>query len=244
MSKSTKLPDRWGQYSSLGNVVVGTRFLPFKTPLKETICRKHFQDTNHWFTPAILRKSAPMVKLVIDLTFTDRYYSATEFSNYGVNHVKIKCPGGGERLPSPELLTKFNETVLAFMKSDDGDNQEALIGVHCTHGLNRTGYFICNYMVQFCDFTPLAAFQAFETARGYEIERGIYKMDIMQKSDKLKVKKYPPQTPRTVNIDKSNRMHPIRYHEPSGTSYNQHKTSGSRGKKRRKHRTLANPQIK
>lgn len=24
----------------------------------------------------------------------------------------------------------------------------ALIGVHCTHGLNRTGYLICKYMVQ------------------------------------------------------------------------------------------------
>lgn len=23
---------------------------------------------------------------------------------------------------------------------------DALIGVHCTHGVNRTGYFICNFM--------------------------------------------------------------------------------------------------
>lgn len=24
---------------------------------------------------------------------------------------------------------------------------DKFIGVHCTHGINRTGYFICNYMV-------------------------------------------------------------------------------------------------
>ncbi|KAF5297221.1 hypothetical protein FQR65_LT10037 [Abscondita terminalis] len=29
-----------------------------------------------------------------------------EFFNYGISHVKIKCPGGGEVVPHPELLNK------------------------------------------------------------------------------------------------------------------------------------------
>lgn len=30
---------------------------------------------------------------------------------------------------------------------------DCLIGVHCTHGVNRTGYFICKYMVSQLDMT-------------------------------------------------------------------------------------------
>lgn len=31
---------------------------------------------------------------------------------------------------------------------------DRLIGVHCTHGLNRTGLMICAYMIQYCNIQP------------------------------------------------------------------------------------------
>lgn len=37
--------------------------------------------------------------------------------------------------------------------------QRKLIGVHCTHGLNRTGYFICRYLIQKMGLTPADAIQ-------------------------------------------------------------------------------------
>ncbi|KAJ9596765.1 hypothetical protein L9F63_012196, partial [Diploptera punctata] len=70
----------------------------------------------------------------------------------------------------------FFRTVDAYLhKSQEGDS---LIGVHCTHGLNRTGYFICRYMSLRMGFTPTEAISAFEDARGYKIERQPYINDI------------------------------------------------------------------
>lgn len=66
---------------------------------------------------------------------------------------------------------------------------DLLIGVHCTHGINRTGYLIARYLIDQCDWSSHAAldgehlpyprrlismFAAFEKARGYPIERGNY----------------------------------------------------------------------
>ncbi len=31
---------------------------------------------------------------------------------------------------------------------------DKLIGVHCTHGLNRTGLMICAHMIQKCNIDP------------------------------------------------------------------------------------------
>ncbi|KAF5295286.1 hypothetical protein FQA39_LY13151 [Lamprigera yunnana] len=185
MVKKNKLPARWEQYSPMGEVVQGTRFIPFKTPLKKDLCSKYFADREQWFTPEILQSMLPNLKLVIDLTFTDRYYSKDEFLNHDIQHVKIKCPGGGgKKIPKYSLVTMFNEVVNEFRNSKAGQNEENLIGVHCTHGLNRTGYFICNYMVTYNGFTPNDAFEAFETARGYKIERTFYKCDILKRFHK------------------------------------------------------------
>lgn len=49
-----------------------------------------------------------------------------------------------------------------------------LIGVHCTHGLNRTGYFVCSFMALVLRIPPNDALRFFATARGYEIERENY----------------------------------------------------------------------
>ena len=34
---------------------------------------------------------------------------------------------------------------------------DALIGVHCTHGVNRTGYLICRYLIEKMDWDPQKA---------------------------------------------------------------------------------------
>lgn len=48
-----------------------------------------------------------------------------------------------------------------------------IVGVHCTHGFNRTGFFICSYLVEKYDYDIAAAIQVFATAR----PPGIYKRD-------------------------------------------------------------------
>ena len=51
---------------------------------------------------------------------------------------------------------------------------DALIGVHCTHGVNRTGYLICRYLIQKLKWDPEEAIQKFAEYRGHPIERPNY----------------------------------------------------------------------
>ena len=59
------------------------------------------------------------------------------------------------------FITKVN----GFLK----ENPDKLIGVHCTHGLNRTGYLVCRYFIQENKMTAKNAMETFETARGHQM---------------------------------------------------------------------------
>ena len=51
------------------------------------------------------------------------------------------------------------------------NDANALVGVHRVHGVNRTGYMICWYLIQTMGWEPETAIDAFENARGEIMER-------------------------------------------------------------------------
>lgn len=126
------------------------------------------------FTPDILLATYPKLSLIIDLTNTSRYYNKQEFTSKSVHYEKIYVPG--KECPTSDLVHRFFEIVDKFVDSED--NADSLIGVHCTHGVNRTGYFICRYMIQRLGFDPVTALEAFQEGRGYPIERKNYIRDL------------------------------------------------------------------
>ena len=63
-----------------------------------------------------------------------RYYRPQDMKERGIGHVKLSCGGGGQ-VPSEEVVARFNTTVDTF-KATRGE--EELLGVHCTHGVNRS----------------------------------------------------------------------------------------------------------
>ena len=79
----------------------------------------------------------------------------------------------GER-PSSEQTAEFIKVCTDFIFDDNNENQK--IGVHCTHGFNRTGFLICAYMVQEMDEEIGAAITSFAHSRN----PGIYKDDYVQ----------------------------------------------------------------
>jgi mRNA-capping enzyme len=82
--------------------------------------------------------------------------------------VKVQCRGHGET-PSKEQTKSFIEIVEEFTSN----NPLEIIGVHCTHGFNRTGFLIVSYLVEKHDIAVSAAIQMFAHAR----PPGIYKQD-------------------------------------------------------------------
>lgn len=176
------IPKGWLKYQAMGEQVSGTKMVPFKVPLMEEVCCTKMPD-DQWFTPAILLQRHPGLKMIIDLTDTTRYYDPQEFAKEGVAHVKIRITGGGT-LPPLRKLRLFFRTVDDFMKKYAND-PDALVGVHCTHGLNRTGYFICHYMVDRLDMSPDDAIAKFEAARGHSMHRLNYLHEIKNSKGKV-----------------------------------------------------------
>ena len=99
---------------------------------------------------------------------TSRYYSKDEIEKHGTNYVKLQCRGHRET-PSPDTVATFRRLCSDFLNRNDKD----LIGVHCTHGFNRSGFLICSFLVEEYDFSVNTAFNLFARHR----PPGIYKQE-------------------------------------------------------------------
>ncbi|PAV59395.1 hypothetical protein WR25_03520 [Diploscapter pachys] len=142
---SKRIPDRWMNYDGVGCDMEGTRFLPFKTPLDRSffVGKPNIHEDEHFDVDSLIRlarENGKRIGLVIDLTNTSRYYDKTDWEKHDVQYVKLNCPGH-EVDGRDDIVEKFNTIVEDFVTNSENDGN--LIGVHCTHGLNRTGYLIC-----------------------------------------------------------------------------------------------------
>ncbi|GMR36197.1 hypothetical protein PMAYCL1PPCAC_06392, partial [Pristionchus mayeri] len=170
-----RYPDRWANYDPIGKEMTGTRFVAFKCPLKEDFFA-HDTHPDEFFDIHTLvgyaRDAQRRLGLVVDLTNTDRYYNKDVWYDYDVEYRKLFCPGH-EVNGREDIVEQFNGFVDDFLaKNKDNDK---LIGVHCTHGINRTGYLICRYLIDRQDWNADEAIRVFEECRGHTIEREKYK---------------------------------------------------------------------
>ncbi|MFH4973499.1 hypothetical protein AB6A40_000208 [Gnathostoma spinigerum] len=174
---SAKLPKRWLIYRPIGKAMLGTRFFAFKTPLRSTFYENNgygFKTEDIFEVKTLLRYVGEVgrsIGLIVDLTATDRYYDSKEWTDAGVEYVKISCFGHTAHR-QVECAERFYTAVTDFLQRN-ADNSK-LVGVHCTHGINRTGYLICKYLVEVDGWDPKTAIKYFEYCRGYEIEREEY----------------------------------------------------------------------
>ncbi|KAM9841901.1 RNA/RNP complex-1-interacting phosphatase [Aulostomus maculatus] len=173
--KKKGIPDRWLDYKAVGKRLHGTRFIAFKVPLKQALnrCLPLPDVFGPWELLDIMKKDDQELGLIIDLTFTSRYYGPQDVPE-SLLCVKIDTPG--HMIPPDDTILNFKRAVRRFLR-DNTDNDK-LIGVHCTHGLNRTGYLICRYLIDVDGMDPGEAVQLFNSARGHEIERDNYLEDL------------------------------------------------------------------
>ncbi|EDW32951.1 GL10081 [Drosophila persimilis] len=168
------VPDRWLDYSPIGKRVPGTRFIAFKVPLNQNLNEK--VDKELRLGPESVMESVPNLGMIIDLTNTDRYYRPQSFTENDVRHQKLMIPG--KATPPTKLAQKFCQYAMDFLELNE-DNDK-LIGVHCTHGVNRTGYLICYFMITMLNKSPLEAIATVDAARGHKIERENYLSSLLR----------------------------------------------------------------
>jgi len=171
-------PKGWVDYEPIGKVIPSTRIVAFKTPLKRELHSETSRDpTKDRFTPqdcmqAVRRCSngRKRLGLVLNLTFTTKYYNPGDFERYGVHYGAIMCPG--HEIPNEELFHQFQRSLYSFFY--DYPDRNMVVGVHCTHGINRTGYMIARFLIQCEGWDVEEAITTVGDARGHPIERENY----------------------------------------------------------------------
>ncbi|XP_046576885.1 RNA/RNP complex-1-interacting phosphatase-like isoform X2 [Haliotis rubra] len=197
-------PDRWEKYTALGNVIKGTRIVCFKVPLKYPLVEKLPEEER--FTPTALVKkmadSGHNLGLVIDLTFTRKYYNSKELTDKGVQYEKIFTKG--HEVPNDFVFGRFAHVIDQYL--EQSSDSTSVVGIHCTHGVNRTGYLVCRYMVESLSMPPDDAIAAFNEARGHDVERENYIEDLRTRTPGEKTPFDPSAAPpEDTSPDTNNR---------------------------------------
>ncbi|PAV68321.1 hypothetical protein WR25_12960 [Diploscapter pachys] len=182
------VPKEWTKYPAVGTVIPLTRFIVFKTPLNDKLLNRlpkeqHF-NLNDLFR--ILAERDQRLGLVVDLTDTDRYYDKRDVEGMCIEYEKINCPGRGF-IEREECVEQFNAAIQKYI--DRCDDPKALIGVHCTHGINRSGYLVCRFLIERLGWSSHEAIDAFEKARGCGIEKGAYVQALHKAAKESRMKK-------------------------------------------------------
>merc|ERR1719376_1120640 len=107
------------------------------------------------------------IGLIINLTATPRYTDSSILRTWGIENKQIVVAGGGA-VPTPKVVWEFLETMRAAGKQLPAGN---LILIHCTHGVNRTGFFIGLWMILACNMKVDEYIHMFEERRGHRMDR-------------------------------------------------------------------------
>ncbi|XP_068199269.1 mRNA-capping enzyme [Antennarius striatus] len=184
-------PPRWRNCPRRGQPVAG-KFLPMKTMLGPRYDDQVAEECR--FHPSMLSNFLKSLNvkmgLLVDLTNTTRFYDRNDIEKEGINYVKLQCKGHAE-CPTKETTAMFIRICENFMQK----NPTELIGVHCTHGFNRTGFLICAYLVEKMDWSVDAAVNAFTKARAPGIYKGDYLKELFRRYSDEKHTPPPPQLP-------------------------------------------------
>ncbi|XP_071804447.1 mRNA-capping enzyme-like [Asterias amurensis] len=164
------VPDRWLNCPRKGQLIAG-KFLPFKTPLGPNYNRQ-IPEENRFDLQMLfsyLDGHKTKMGLMVDLTNTNRFYDKQIVETKGAKHFKLQCRGHGE-CPSADQTKAFIQVCSNFIAKNPMD----VIGVHCTHGFNRTGFLICAFLVEQMDWSIDAAVTVFSKSRPPGIYKGLY----------------------------------------------------------------------
>lgn len=245
------VPSGWEQFSNYGSTV-DNLFLPHKVPLKEYMTRS--LPPQQRFTTQDLMDRFPNLGMVVDLTQTanpTRYYNPIDLEENGIKHVKITVRGGGF-LPESSQIDEFISIIDDFKRNNPGK----LIGVHCTHGLNRTGFMICNFLIRKHGISGKDALQIFEEARGHQLERQAYVDEILSHTShdssarqQVSHKSFPFHS-FTGDFDDHYRGYPkkdwnvpVEYHQRTRVFYNSGLTESERWEVNRTLRPVLHPHV-
>lgn len=176
----TTMPENWDDVPKIGALIGDSRFVAMRVPLDAKFDHSVQPEEQLWRPQQFLEQQRALglnVGLVVDLTNTFKYYDGVaEFADSGVEYAKLRIEGFNAP-PRAHDVARFFEIVDGFL----AQKPEAAIAVHCTHGLNRTGYLIVCFLVQRLQMTVTDALAAFAAARPPGLIKHMYVEDLYRR---------------------------------------------------------------
>jgi protein-tyrosine phosphatase len=154
------VPAGWRECARHGRVTHG--LLPMKTFLGSAF-DSQLEPAAAWTPSMVCELALPSgahVRLVVDLCATVRYYEPSALPP-GVAYHKLVVPG--RQLPPPSAVDEFCAVVSDYLSDPRWPN--AVVAVHCTHGVNRTGFMVASYLVRRHRLSVREAVHQFTLAR-------------------------------------------------------------------------------
>lgn len=149
----------------MGDLIRDSRFLPMRCPLDDKFTHLYESPEHAWSPKLFVQEQESKghnVRMVVDLTNTFKYYDGSaEFEGTSIEYVKLKIEGFNAP-PREDEVNRFMGIADEFFEKNP---EEGSIAVHCTHGLNRTGYLIVSYLVKKKGCTVKHALESFSLAR-------------------------------------------------------------------------------
>ena len=143
-----------------------------KCPLSENFDRCMASEDDHFSPDEMLQMMAGRglpVTAVIDLTKTRRYYDPALFKNEGIAYHKLRVLG--RQAPEAAHVAEFTGRIDEHFAAHPSPSQQRpkVVLTHCTHGVNRTAFFLIAYLVKSAGMTLEAAKDLVEIRRGHPI---------------------------------------------------------------------------
>lgn len=164
-----KIPKKWKNCPNIAARLLADKFLIFKTPLNGSF---KLAEEVSFDVPSVLQYAKDnniKIGLWIDLTYTYRYYDPEIVKKAGCTYRKLKVEGGG-KAPSKKVVGDFTRLCVKYLRSDPG----GVIGIHCTHGFNRTGFLVVSFLVMVDGWSVTEAIAEFSRVRPPGIYRENY----------------------------------------------------------------------
>jgi len=185
------VPRTWFKCPQMANEVIFNNFLAFKAPLCSAY-DKYLPKEYHFTLDTFFRQlDAKNLKLGlwIDLTNRRNYYPTSKIRERDITY--FKWHHRESEIPSEREIQTFVQVCRDFI----ADNQKRIIGLHSTHGFNRTGFFIISYLMLTNQVSLESGLSQFADARPPGIYKPEYIRELYKRYDDVKNMPSPPSKP-------------------------------------------------
>ncbi|KAL0075399.1 hypothetical protein F4703DRAFT_1335172 [Phycomyces blakesleeanus] len=142
--------EKWARTANITTEPIGISLFRAMKVMRQT-------DTNH--CPSAFLARYPEIGFIIDISNDTPPYRSSDFDHSRIKYLKLKTVS--KIPPTREDVAKFIELTSSCWE----ERPDAQVAVHCHYGFNRTGFFICCYMIEKLGVSVPDAIEAFAAAR-------------------------------------------------------------------------------